>query len=517
MAGPYYTKIPASTIGSGTYRGLYVVSSTYAVGDIVVPTVGYGVAAAKGYIYRCTTGGTTSGTEPTWVYTIPGTSTTTDTAVFTCENATTWAYASPRPDYIISNKLADAEIVYSENGTYPVSANTTITMPGIGAQWLSTSDTTNAPPTSLAAGALIDGSGTAGVVLTYNGKGYSYGCSFKSGGSTSAANIGICQTDASHLRCDETTFTIGNSNANSAVVIGVGSYSSRNRFITKNCTFVFGSTSQVIKPIATWTDYAGTFAATGSVPTALFKEGGGGDIDLIGSNLSTVTGTLFSGAPARHTSARLTKCKLGAAVAVLASSGTASDWDIYIYDSASGDTHYEFAHYHYLGNTTVSAAIYVSGIDGASYNAADAKHSWKITGINGTYETPYISPWISKYNEGTSAVTPRLEVMRDNNSTAYKDDEVWAEFTYKGTTGFTTATFNDSDKCAILTHNAGTAANQASSSLGAGDWVGETGTPWFGKLEPSATITPAEIGSIRARVCVTGANTIYINPKILGV
>ena len=88
---------------------------------------------------------------------------------------------------------------------------------------------------------------------------------------------------------------------------------------------------------------------------------------------------------------------------------------------------------------------------------------------------------------------------------------MWPEFSYKGTSGFPIVTIVNSRRGLV-----DTAAALGSSALGAGDWVGET-TPWYGKLEPLSTITPAEIGHIRARVCVAGANTLYVNPKILGL
>jgi hypothetical protein len=48
LSGPYYTKSGGGTKGSGTFRGEYVVSYTYVVGDWVVPTRAYATAAAKG-------------------------------------------------------------------------------------------------------------------------------------------------------------------------------------------------------------------------------------------------------------------------------------------------------------------------------------------------------------------------------------------------------------------------------------------------------------------------------------
>jgi hypothetical protein len=94
-----------------------------------------------------------------------------------------------------------------------------------------------------------------------------------------------------------------------------------------------------------------------------------------------------------------------------------------------------------------------------------------------------------------SAITPRIEVLRDGSATAYDNDEVWAEFSYQGTTGFTLSTIVN-DRMTPL----GTAADQTASSLDASGWTGEHASDnAFMKLE-SGSITPAEIGHLRARV-----------------
>jgi hypothetical protein len=89
---------------------------------------------------------------------------------------------------------------------------------------------------------------------------------------------------------------------------------------------------------------------------------------------------------------------------------------------------------------------------------------------------------------------------------------VWGEFSYQGTSGFSLSTIVN-DKMAL----AGTAADQTTGALGAGDWTGENATSWFGKLNPTSAITPAEIGHLRARVCVGEPEiTVYVDPQIRG-
>ena len=64
----------------------------------------------------------------------------------------------------------------------------------------------------------------------------------------------------------------------------------------------------------------------------------------------------------------------------------------------------------------------------------------------------------------------------------------------------------------------GTPADQAESIKSGADWTGENAAAWFGKLDSGAAITPAEIGHIRARVCVGEPSiTVYVDPQIRGV
>lgn len=424
----------------------------------------------------------------------------------------TWAKAATTP-LTVTALMGAGDIAYIRNEAFAITVDTVYTFAGTAAApcWLISTADTAEPPTTVASGAHITGSATAGVDVTINGKAHIVGVDFTSGGSTTAGSVNLSLAlDDCALYFENCVFTIGNSNGGSAFSINNGSYNGYIR--TQNCSFVFWHTAQRINQNIEWNSSNDTFAATGIVPTGLLS-GGRGTVNLVGANLSAITGTLLPATTSQPTTVNFVQCKIGTGVTIADASTGPGHFEAFLYDCAAGDTHYQFAHYNYWGNTTISSAIYLNGSNGASYNAADAKHSWKISGVNGTFATPYVSPWIDVYNEGVSAVTPRLEIVRVGSATAYNNDEVWAGFAAKITASSTMTTINDSDRKVILA----TAAAQASSSLGAGDWTGEGGTAWFGKLEPSATITPAEIGHIRARVSVAGANTVYVNPKILGI
>jgi hypothetical protein len=125
---------------------------------------------------------------------------------------------------------------------------------------------------------------------------------------------------------------------------------------------------------------------------------------------------------------------------------------------------------------------------------------------------PYYGPWIAKPHTGTAAITPSFEVVRDGSATAYQDDEIWGEWMAKATSGVPKLSFYN-DKVALAAPLS--PANQTTGALAAGDWTGEGGTAWFGKLHTASTITPAEVGYIYGRVVVGEPSiTVYYDPQI---
>jgi hypothetical protein len=160
-----------------------------------------------------------------------------------------------------------------------------------------------------------------------------------------------------------------------------------------------------------------------------------------------------------------------------------------------------FGYYNALGSAVSDTGIY--------FTSGDAGQSWKI--VTTSYATsimPFISPWIDVYHSGTSAITPYLEILRDGTTSAYTDTVVYAEFGYKDTTGVVTASFKN-DK--------GTGSDQAAGA-GTGSWTGEAGSAWSGKIDSGSSMTPAEAGSLTARVVCAGSSaTFYVDPQIRGL
>ena len=461
-------------------------------------------------------GGTSGGTEPTWVLTRSAT---------TADNGWNWTEVTGEsgngwngPAYLLSRALAtgwgsaDGSVIFCDNANVEyLNASTTFTL-GIGTRVISTSDTTNNPPTVYATGFTVDGSVTldAAVHIALPGNGTYHGFTFKTGsGSGAQCDIRLCASDLNYAMYKDCSFILSGTHAASRISLnGIGAGTGNTQIcVTKNCSFTWGSVSQGFQLLAYWESYGDDFCAGATVPTQLFSSlNVNSNVRVEGGDLSDITGTLFvastSGCPVL---ARFYNCKIAAAT--IASLPQPGMGQVLLYDCDVGDNHYKFAHYDYFGSTIATTAVYAS----AKYDGTNGV-SWKITSnANVSRDLPYVSPWIDVYHSGTGAITPRLEVVRSGSATPYKDSEVWSEWSYQGTSGSTRATFVK-DKCG----NLATPANQATGSLGAADWTGESGTSWFGKLTPTAAITPAEIGHLRVRVCV-GLPTVtdlYVNPLI---
>lgn len=424
----------------------------------------------------------------------------------------TWAKAATT--LLTATAAAAAnDTIYMDNAMNDViTVDTTYTL-AAGVTLISTSDTTNAPPQTYATGAKVS-STTAGVDITLaatTGRYAVYGMTFAAATGTSTANITLNVTgDGSSARFYDCTFQLAGTGGSSRIS-WMNNSLQRTHLEFYGCTFLFGSTSQSVNVSQPAKLYNCTFAPTGSVPTTLFTNLLYVSYTYLeGCDLSTCSGTLFAAAGDKAW-ATLVNCSLHTSATIINASNTDETYlEANLYNCNAGDNHYAFAHYNGLGSTTISTSIYAN--DGAQYDGSN-RLSWVVAGTsNATYSYPYISPWIDVYHSGTSAITPYLECVRSGSSTAYNDDEVWSEWSYQGTAGSSKASFVN-DKRALL----GSAAAQTSSSKTGSDWTGENATSWFGKLSPTSTITPAEIGYIRARVCVAGNHTVYVDPQIRGL
>ena len=330
-----------------------------------------------------------------------------------------WATAATAP-LTVTALMAAGDICYMKAETITVASSTTYQFSGTAANpclFISTSDTTNSPPTSIATGAIIDSSATGTTQLAVNGYVYMYGVEFKSG-NTGVSPILFGTTVGATIILEQCKATISSTSGTALIQIGVAPGTNFESYVKSiNCTFTFGNQAlQGFAAFCKWEDMGSTVNITTAVPTNLFSDnslGSAGDVTFEGTDLSNINSTLVGLTTQRPSTFRFINCKLASGVAIMGAQPNASNSEAYVFDCNSGNIHYTFGHYSYWGNTTVSASVYHnSSVNGASYDVAGDKHSWVVTSVNGTLAHPYVSPWIDVYNEATSAVTPRLEILR---------------------------------------------------------------------------------------------------------
>lgn len=280
------------------------------------------------------------------------------------------------------------------------------------------------------------------------------------------------------------------------------------KFVVANAANFMSAAGRAVFDGCTWSLFT-----AGTAPTAFFRftqvDPGGGDVECFGCDLSILgSNALVGGSNAMASRVTFSQCKLGSGYVMLdaaSTPGTAANAVVQVFDCSSGDTHTELAYQDKIGTLVCDNTI--------KYTGGAAGLSWSITTTSICNEfNPFVTPWINLYNTGTSAITPRLEIHRDNNSTAWQNDEVWGEFSAKVTSGSTQATIY-SDRMAIL----GTPADQ---TAGTDTWDADNATHWSGKVNTTGTITPAENGHLRARVLVgipldgTSGNVLRVDPQI---
>lgn len=428
-----------------------------------------------------------------------------------------WATAATAPNTAIAAAAA-GERVYVHAAAYTLSADTTLALAD-GVEVICSNDTTNAPPQTLGTQwELVNTSGTSGYDLTINGVGRIHRLKYHASASTALALVvNLANTDADNIECQECVFDLSNSSSASSIV-RAGASAENNSYVRLiDCDITLGSNaSSAISNYCQMEMVGGSITKSATTPTSIFVHAGRSAVTRLSHvDLSGVSaGTLIApGSQVVGTSITFEQCKLNSGATYVGSFSGYGQGEYTFFDCAAGDEHYHLLHYSVPGNLSISTGIYAN--DGAEYNESAAKYSWRIdTSSYASRATPYVSPWIRKYNEATSAITPAIEGLRSSSSdsayaTTAQDDEIWGEFAVKTSTGSTLGTYAN-DACGPLA----TPANQTS-SLTASDWTGEQTHNSTFKLAAPSSMTPAEIGDIMARVVVAAPSlSYYIDPQI---
>lgn len=372
---------------------------------------------------------------------------------------------------------------------------------------------------ALSTGAIV-GNQTTNRAITFSGafELRAYGVSFRNGtDTTTSKSISFGTHDGAHCELEACDVRLAGGSS-SRLILGGNSTASNAYVGFSSCTLRFGSTSVGITPQQGTIEFDNfTIDAAGSAPATLFRPGGtaGPRVSMTGCDLSHVTGTLVgdNGTGTGTSSYVFANCALGsgvtpkAAATSILNKGNTSVW---MYDCNAGDVHYGLYHGDAFGETTAVADYYYT-TGGASIGSG---FSWKIvTTANCSYWNPYVSPWFYRAHDDTSAVTLSIEGLR-LSTTVIQDDEVWGEFSYKGTAGSVITTVAN-DRQDVGARANGTAGADQTSSATYADWTNGTSSHSAFELATTSTVTPSEIGVLGARVLVGEPSlTVYIDPQI---
>jgi hypothetical protein len=275
-----------------------------------------------------------------------------------------------------------------------------------------------------------------------------------------------------------------------------------------NCTFRFGHAYNSITTTGPGRIIGGSVSSAGTIPDNIFSAIST-RIAVIGMDLSSVTTTLVNPVGNCQGTISFDRCSFGSGVVVMpTSTNRLGTTDCFVSDCAYGDTHLQWGYYSGLGSVVRDTSIYYTGSEAGN-------ESWKVTtSADVCFTSPFATPWIDIYHTGTSAITPRFEIVRSGSTTKWKTNEVWGEFEAK-TTGATSKATRYSDRQTISDFSKDTAASDQADGAGTGAWTGENASSWSGKVDSGAAITPAETGYISGRVRFAVASaTLYIDPVI---
>lgn len=370
--------------------------------------------------------------------------------------------------------------------------------------------------------------GTQSVV--FRGFAYVYGLSVSANRSTTAPTLADHSTSPGAITFELCAFTQLYNGVNAHISINTAQATGIDddyaEFI--DCTFRFGNAGASIqvgcgRSIIRSTTGKSLILAGGTTPTDLFEPWTttvSGRLDVIGYDLSTITGNLFNVAGPGYLDIYFRNCKLGAGVVVSSTQPSGPGGHrVFLDNCDSADTNYRMEHFKYQGYIKREGTIKMTS-GGASDGTTVS--SWRMTTYaNATtmqwYWAPLESPPIVTWNETTgSAVTATIEILHDS-ATNLEDDEIWMEMEHLGTSGFPLALVDLDDKTATpktsLVSGPGNGSAQAA-GVGTGSWT-TTGMSNPNSQKLSCTFTPQEKGCLRATVKLAKANyTVYINPLV---
>lgn len=430
------------------------------------------------------------------------------------DNGSTWALAKQTLAGAASASAAGDTIFVSQSHNYSVSGSISVTFPGTASnptRVICGSDAAEPPASTADTGKETNINTTA--TYSFQGSAYCYGLVTELAPTLGAGNLYyMVAGDGGAQVFEKCTSIINTANTSSGVFIGTGSPTVETSFTGKEHTFIFGHASQGLNllPACSVTLIGGKIDATSAAITDFVAAALSDTVDftVVGFDFSSAASTLNIIKNAGQASGKvlLRGCKMPSSWSgsLVASGPSNPGFRASMYNCDSADTHYRLLIHTAAGTIRDETTLVRSG--GATDGTTSI--SWKMTTNTTANNTvnPLVSDDMAVWNTSVgSSITVTVEILHDS-ATNLKDNEVWLEVDYLGTSGVPLTTVT-SDKAAVLA----TAADQATSSV---TWT-TTGLTNPNKQKLGVTFTPQEYGFIRARVCLGKASyTVYTDSEM---
>jgi hypothetical protein len=424
----------------------------------------------------------------------------------------TWATAATTFAAAIAqaSSAGDKIVVDVTNPPADVAAATTWTFLASVAVIASTnSGTATITPTTMGETAWLGSAASFSITVSGAVAVYFYGITFRIGGTSNAA-ISVNYTNGGSFVFESCLIWLGTTYAGAILNIGASGNGQKTYTKLVNTNFKYGASGHLTRLSGLFDAEGGSVLATGAIPaTFIYPFVGftgavfnGFDASALGSG-TLVAGTTYSAAVVHFV-----QPKLGSGYIARSAYATPSlsSGEVWIHDGSSGSAQGLFGYYNDFGSIVSDTGVYVT--------AGAAAQSWKITTTaNCSFTTPFVTPWVDQWNSTLTAITPSMEILRTDSTSAYTNADMWGEFTAKVTTGTPESTFYSSRQ-PLADYLAGTAGTALATGTGTGNWTGAGATPWSGKVDSGASLTPAYAGYLRARLAVAVPSaTIYLNPQ----
>jgi len=500
-------------VSSASYSGytLFQISHAYSIGDLIRPISP--TLNAK-YVFRCTTAGTSAGSEPTWTTTNNST-TTSGTAVFTNvtgQSSFFWTAAAGTTVSLSGRVVAGDRVFYASDHT-----ETQIALTNFGVasgafttlQYLSVNRAGSTPPVvaDLTPGAtLIVDNAQLGIASTCDS--YLYGMNLQT---TTSSNIGLGNTQQPQtIYLENCALWLNNSSATATINGSAGQATLT--VILDNTTVQFGNVAQQISGRGAqsggtnliWINTPSPLVGA-TIPTVLFTSGNGGQMMLTarGVDFSAITTTLVTNALSYMSYYLFDSCKIASGVTRYITTGVLNTRDVVELVNCYDGTN--IINEIYTPNGTLTTEFTITLSSGAADNVGAFSHKMVSNANIDKFVYPFCGFWLDVENTSTgSSKTATVEII---SSASLNNDDIALYLQYEGTSSSSVASFVDSFIATPLTAAAAVTSSSAT-------WNSSPATPQAQKLQ--VTFTPQHAGRIRGQVRLGKASTtVYVNPQIV--